>query len=290
MGVKAQTPAATPENLVLGAGAIYFNYGEVSEAVIGATRGGSTFTVEREIREVEQDGALGPIMGLRQKTRIVPILKVNAMELTTTTLPKFYAGMTVTTSNPNYDVVTEDSDIVAGDYLTNVAFVGENLAGEDVVIIIKNALGDGALEAAAEHKNELVPEVQFTGHYASSALTTVPYEIRFPKATPDTTAPTVTVVPADASTGIAVTADIVWTFSEAIRLDCITENNFFLMKSDGTAVAGALTYNAAQTIITFNPTASMSGSTAHIAIATTNVVDVKGNHLAAQSVTNFTTA
>jgi hypothetical protein len=290
MGVKAQTPSANTNKLVLGAGAIFFDYGEVTETAIGATRGGSTFTVEREIAEIEQDGAYGAIKGLRKKTRVQPILTVNAMELDQDSFLKYFAGMTKTTSNVNYDVVTEDIAIELTDYLTNIAFVGETKNGDDVVIIVKNALGDGNIELAIEDKNEIVPEVQFTGHYASDALTTVPYEIRFPKSTSDTTAPTVTISPVDGATGVNVTANIVWTFSEAIKSGLITYGNFLLTKADGTAVAGVLTYNAGQTEITFNPTSSLDGASVYIAIASKNIEDVNGNALASNSVVNFTTA
>lgn len=107
----------------------------------------------------------------------------------------------------------------------------------------------------------------------------------------DTTAPTVTVVPADAATGVAVGANIVWTFSEAIQDSLVTEANFFVTKvSDGSLVAGALTINEAKTVVTFDPTANLTAATAYIAIATKNIKDVAGNPMATNSVTNFTTA
>jgi hypothetical protein len=287
---NSQPPAVTTSKTILGPGAFYFDYGEVTELCIGATRGGGTFNVERQIREVAQDGAYGPIKNKRYKTRIVPVLKIKALELGIANLPKFFGGMTVDSSGVSYDSITENIAIAAADYLTNVAFVGENGDGEDVIIIIKNALGDGNIEMAIEDKNEIVPETQFTGHYASDALTTVPYEIRLPKTSTDTNAPTVTVVPADTATNVDITGNVVWTFNEAIKLSTIVAANFFVMKSDGTAVAGALSYNAAQTIITFNPTASLSAGADYIAIATKGVQDLNGNALAANSVVNFQTA
>jgi hypothetical protein len=292
MGVKAQTPASTIRNLVLGAGAIYADYGEVTEAVIGATRGGSTFTVEREIREIEQDGTYGAVKSHRQKTRVQPILMVNAMELNTTNIPKFFGGMTVTTSNPSYDVITEDIALADTDYLTNIAFVGETKDGEDVVIIVKNALGDGNIEFAIEDKNEIVPEVQFTGHYATDALTTPPYEIRFPKSAGDTTPPTISSsLPTANATGVSISADYVLTFSEAIRSDTITSDNIFMLKtSDNTPIAGTLSWNSAQTVITFNPTSNLTANTQYSVFITTGIKDIAGNSIASTSVRYFTTA
>lgn len=109
--------------------------------------------------------------------------------------------------------------------------------------------------------------------------------------TADTTAPTVTVSPLDAATNVAVDANVVWTFNEAIATAGVTAANFFVMKaSDGSLVAGALTIDATSKIVTFNPTDNLSAATAYIAICTTNITDAAGNHLAANSVTNFTTA
>ena len=106
----------------------------------------------------------------------------------------------------------------------------------------------------------------------------------------DTTPPTVTVSPVDGATNVSVSANIVWTFSEAINTACVTTRNFLVIKSDGTVVAGALSVNGLGTIVTFDPTVNLAAASDYIAIATTNVRDLAGNALAAASVVNFTTA
>lgn len=108
--------------------------------------------------------------------------------------------------------------------------------------------------------------------------------------TPDTTPPTVATNIADAASGIVVTTDFIWTFDEAIIASAVTGSNFFLMTNAGIPVAGALSIDATHTIVTFNPTASLSALTDYIAIATTNITDLAGNALAANKVVNFTTA
>jgi phi13 family phage major tail protein len=107
--------------------------------------------------------------------------------------------------------------------------------------------------------------------------------------TADITPPTVTVVPADAATGVAKTANIVWTFNEAIDPSKVTAANFILMENDGTIIPGALTLDGTGKIVTLDPTAALDGTTEYIAICTTNVTDLAGNRLAAASVANFTT-
>lgn len=107
----------------------------------------------------------------------------------------------------------------------------------------------------------------------------------------DTTAPTVTTTPADGATAVADASTVVWTFDEAINADSVTAANFFVMASAaGTNVAGALSISVDNKTVTFIPTANFTAATAYIAVATTNVTDVAGNHLAVNSLTNFTTA
>ena len=107
----------------------------------------------------------------------------------------------------------------------------------------------------------------------------------------DTTAPTVVTTPADAATAIVVSANMVWTFNEAIDVTKVTSGNFFLMKaSDGSLVAGALTIDGTSKIVTLDPTVNLTATTPYIAVCTTNVTDVSGNKLAATNITNFTTA
>lgn len=106
----------------------------------------------------------------------------------------------------------------------------------------------------------------------------------------DTTAPTVTVSPIDGATGIAVTSNVVWTFSEEIQGSTVNDANFFVTKADGTAVTGSLVLDSTKKIVTFDPTANLTALTDYIAVATKSVKDVAGNALAANSVTNFRTA
>lgn len=110
--------------------------------------------------------------------------------------------------------------------------------------------------------------------------------------TSDSTAPTVaSTSPADADTGVAVGANVEWTFSEALRESTVNTDNFLLVKaSDGSIIAGAVSYNSGTYVVTFNPTGNLGAATAYIAIATTSVRDAAGNALAAPSVINFTTA
>lgn len=106
----------------------------------------------------------------------------------------------------------------------------------------------------------------------------------------DSTAPTLTVVPLEAAIGVVITANVVWTFDEAIQSGLVTGANFMVLDDTLAIVAGALSIDATNMIVTFNPTASLDAATVYTAMVTTNVKDLAGNAIAAASITTFTTA
>ena len=105
--------------------------------------------------------------------------------------------------------------------------------------------------------------------------------------TPDTTPPAVTFTsPLDTATGVAVNANILATFSEAMDPLTITTATFTLTQG-ATPVSGIVTY--AGLTATLNPASNLTASTAYIATITTGAKDLAGNALAANFVWNFTT-
>ena len=106
----------------------------------------------------------------------------------------------------------------------------------------------------------------------------------------DTVAPTVTVVPAPGATAVARGANIVWTFNEPIAFNTVRSANFMLLRG-GVEIPGTLTVDPTRTIVTLDPTPALLDATQlHTAICTTDVTDVAGNRLVANSITTFTTA
>ena len=106
-------------------------------------------------------------------------------------------------------------------------------------------------------------------------------------ATPDTTAPTVSLtVPANAATGVAISQKIAATFSEA--MDPLTTTTVtFTLKQGTTPVVGTVTY--AGVTATFNPLSTLAPSTTYTATITTGTRDLAGNALASSFVWSFTT-
>lgn len=94
---------------------------------------------------------------------------------------------------------------------------------------------------------------------------------------------TCTPTPADAETGVEADANVVLTFNNPID-----HGNAVLVKaSDNSIVAAAKTFNGAKTVLTIDPTASLTASTQY-AVILTNMTDAYGQTLA-DTVYTFTT-
>ena len=94
---------------------------------------------------------------------------------------------------------------------------------------------------------------------------------------------TVSCVPTDGATAVAVGANIVLTFSNAIRAENIT-----VQKNDGTLVACTKSWNATTKILTIDPDANLTAASKYL-VTVAGVADVYGQILA-PSVFDFTTA
>jgi hypothetical protein len=168
-----QVPVDNDE--LLGEGVFYINYG-TDDFILGATMGNSKLEIEKEIKEIKFDGAYGPHKGLRRYTRYVPRFKINLFTLTYTSLG--YACPVTVTDKGDYHEIAFNLNIEDTDYATNITFVGKKLDGKACIMIIENPLQDGNMTFDFKEKDEVAPELQYTGHYASTTPTTPPLIVR----------------------------------------------------------------------------------------------------------------
>jgi hypothetical protein len=179
--------ADTVKNMLLDAGAVYVNYGEVDERLIGATSGGNSFTVEREIKEIEIDGARGKVKGARRIITENASLTINLLEMSVENFKMALTAADVsdvmddTGTTKIADKIQPRGQILDSDYLKNVALV-TTVSGTDqpCVIILYNVLADDEIELELEDKEEGKPEIVLSAHYDPANLSQVPYEIRYP--------------------------------------------------------------------------------------------------------------
>lgn len=109
----------------------------------------------------------------------------------------------------------------------------------------------------------------------------------------DTTAPVVSgTSPAEGATGVAVTADVTATFSEAMDASTV-ESGTFTLVSGSTTVTATVTLNGAGNIATLSPDSDLSAGTTYMARiegGSAGVKDAAGNALASDKTWTFTTA
>lgn len=170
------TPQVPDQNdLLLGEGLIYYNYGEGSQALIGATRGGSKLQIDRTIRDMPYDGAYGVTKGLRRYEKCIPRLIVSLLKLSYVSLA--YGLPCTVTDKGDYHEIAFDLEIVDADYCTNIAFIGQKHDGKACKIFIYNALNDGNINFNFKEKDEVVGDLTYTGHYGTTTPTVPPVEI-----------------------------------------------------------------------------------------------------------------
>lgn len=162
------------------AGALWRNYtdGSSGGVRVGATRGGATFTVDKEDRMAEIDGMLGPIKGLRRPIRITATLEATLVEISEQTWANALRG--TSSSDGTHFTITPDSDIVDADYLDNIALVADTSDGEDCILILKNPLVSGEFDLSTDDEDEGQMSLTWEAHYESATATTPPFEIKWP--------------------------------------------------------------------------------------------------------------
>jgi len=168
------------KDILLGEGVLYYNYGEVSQAVIGATRGGSKLNIDWTKRDVNFDGALGSTKGMRRTDKLIASLVIKFLKFNYTMLQY---GLNVTVSDVTdqdgtFKKISFDTGFASTDVMTNIAFKGYKADGTYCLIIIKNSLNIDNIGLEFKEKDEVVNEMTYTGFYAYSTPTTPPILIQ----------------------------------------------------------------------------------------------------------------
>lgn len=277
------------ENIQIDYGIVFVNYGEVDEKQLAPTRGGGTFTVTKNIRDIEFDGRKGKTKGAQVADEINAMLSVSllntSMENLALAMPwATYSDGKLSAKSSNLGVIQDSA------YLSNITMFAKVVGGGYKKITLYEAMTENDFSLAAAPKAEGVVTLEVHAHWDAEDDTADLYDIEDVGAiSADTTGPTVTTDPGDAETDVDVTSNLTATFDEDIRQGDIKADNFTLIKaSDGTEVTGTLTYSSATKTVTFKPQSNLTTSTDYIWIIT-NVRDLAGNKMT-KKVVNFKTA
>lgn len=184
--------AKTSENLLLDAGAFFANFDMEADTfdtavlagkLLGATRGGGSFSAIPEFRPIEVDGVKGKAMGLQVIDSWEVKMSSNILEVTREALAQALATSNLdTTTNIEYDIITATNHVDLTDYIENITYVGTRSGSDKPLIIqIYNALNKNGLTLETADKGESVVALEFEGHYKDSDLDTPPFSIFYPK-------------------------------------------------------------------------------------------------------------
>lgn len=180
--------AKTPENIMLGAGTIHkglaFADGKwnFEESLIGATSGGSKFSIVPEFTDIEVDGALVKVKGFTVKTGETATMEVNFLEMTPELLKMCVVGdVAASTDYEGYSEITSRARVTEGDYINNLGYVGKKTDGTPIIIIFEQAICTSGLEVEGKNKEAGV----FKGTFECVAdvtpeADTLPWRILYP--------------------------------------------------------------------------------------------------------------
>lgn len=130
--------------------------------LLGATRGGGTFTMTREVRQVEADGARFRFVGGEIVDSADAYLSETLIEITPAHLKHVLGNVDVTTSGTK-TVIDFRTAFEDGDYLQNVVWIGDTSEGF-VCIDLKNALNTADFTFTFADKNEGTVNVEYHAH------------------------------------------------------------------------------------------------------------------------------
>lgn len=164
MGVTAATPA----NIVVGAGNLFVNGADV-----GATADDNTYRIEQEIFAPDNlNGVPGLLRGTHYKTREEAILEASMPEVSAETLALLWPGSSETGGVIDWDGTRR----VADDQYNNLELQVPGL--EDLFqFLADNALNMGNIEYNAQDAGMMTPRGEFHSTWLASALTTSPHRI-----------------------------------------------------------------------------------------------------------------
>lgn len=158
-GTGAPTDATSLKTLITG-----IKNGTVSNKgdILGATRGGGTFTVTREMRTPEIDGIRYNFKGGNFVDSVDAYLSTTLVEVTEANICDLLAAKKDSSaSSTNVNVYKMGTAIDDDAYLDNLCWIGDLADGRFVMIVLKNAINTADFTLTVADKNEGTLAVEF---------------------------------------------------------------------------------------------------------------------------------
>lgn len=190
----------TPEQIMVSAGAFYKNlhYNEAAKespesesepqgwvgTVLGATSGGGKVSLTPEYIDIEADGATVMVKGMKRKVGEAAKIEVNLIEFKESiVVDALHLKEDTDIAVSGYKCFKSKTQLEASDYLTNVAYVGTKVNGEQIIVILPNALITGAFEIEGKNKTQasFAITAECGADFTQDDLEHLPYEVYFPQ-------------------------------------------------------------------------------------------------------------
>lgn len=197
-GLTSPIRTETFENLQLNAGIFIKNldYSSIADAtalktaitaaitagttILGATRGGGTFTATREIRTPEVDGMRYPFKGSDFVDSVEAYLSTTLLEVTPENIKDALSSATITTSGKKTTVTMHTAIDTDTDYIDTLTWFGDLADGRLVAITLHNAINTADFSLTFTDKGEGTLAVEFHARQDSVAdYDEAPFEIVF---------------------------------------------------------------------------------------------------------------
>lgn len=131
--------------------------------LLGATRGGGTCTITRDIRQVEADGTRGRFKGSEIVDSGDCYLSETLIEITPAHLKYVLGNADVDTTDPNHTVMTIRTAFDDNDYISSLVWIGDTSEGF-MAIELLNALNTADFTFTFADKNEGTANAEFHAH------------------------------------------------------------------------------------------------------------------------------
>ena len=147
--------------------------------LLGATRGGGTFTITRDIRNVEADGVRNKFVGGEIVDSGDAYLSTTLIEVTPEHLKAVLGNADIDDSKSNHIVITIRTAIDDEDYLPNVVWIGDTSEGF-MAIELENALNTADFTFTFADKNEGTVNAEYHAHSDNvTGIETLPAKLHF---------------------------------------------------------------------------------------------------------------
>lgn len=167
--MKTKQRKVDVENIQIDHGIIFKNYGLEKQKLLAPIRGGSTFKVERTIRQIEFDGQGGKTKGTEVLDDENATISAKTLNSSLDTFAMALPGADITKNESGEITKIESSDLglISDDnYEDNITVFCKTLKGDYLKIAIFDAMADNGLEFSAVQKTEGEIQLDFAAHHS----------------------------------------------------------------------------------------------------------------------------